>query len=125
MSSSIYRYDISNRHTSEVANVLELAVLGLLKEKPMYGYEVKKRLDERLGHTWKFSYGSLYPTLKKLSQLEAVEMESPDGETTRKKKFVYRITPKGEELFESLLDESGAAATEDREAFMMRLAFFR
>ena len=60
----------------------------------MYGYEVKKRLDERLGHTWKFSYGSLYPTLKKLSKVEAVEMEFPDGETlTRKKKIVYRITP--------------------------------
>ena len=47
--------------------MLELAVLGLLKEKPMYGYEVKKRLDERLGHTWKFSYGSLYPTLTRSS----------------------------------------------------------
>ena len=92
----------------------------------MYGYEVKKRLDERLGHTWKFSYGSLYPTLKKLSKVEAVEMEYPEGEaTTRKKKIVYRITPKGEEIFEALLDEAGAAATEDREAFMMRLAFFR
>lgn len=106
--------------------MLELAVLGLLKEKPMYGYEVKKRLDERLGHTWKFSYGSLYPTLKKLSTVQAVELEFPDGEaTTRKKKIVYRITPKGEEMFEALLDESGASATEDREAFMMRLAFFR
>src|SRR5438094_979553 len=92
----------------------------------MYGYEVKKRLDERLGHTWKFSYGSLYPTLKKLSKVEAVELEFPDGETlTRKKKIVYRITPKGEAVFEALLDESGASATEDREAFMLRLAFFR
>src|ERR1043166_10327165 len=91
----------------------------------MYGYEVKKRLDERLGHTWKFSYGSLYPTLKKLSKAEAVEMEFPDGETlTRKKKIVYRITHKGEEIFEALLDESGASATEDREAFMLRLPFF-
>ena len=106
--------------------MLELAVLGLLKEKPMYGYEVKKRLDERLGHTWKFSYGSLYPTLKKLSKAEAVEMEFPDGDAiTRKKKIVYRITPKGEAMFETLLDESGASATEDREAFMLRLAFFR
>jgi DNA-binding PadR family transcriptional regulator len=122
---SIYRSDISNIQSEEVGTVLELAVLGLLKEKPMYGYEVKKRLDERLGHTWKFSYGSLYPTLKKLAKVEAVEMESPDGEIVRKKKFVYRITPKGESMFEALLDEAGAAATEDREAFMLRLAFFR
>ena len=104
--------------------MLELAVLGLLKEKPMYGYEVKKRLDERLGHTWKFSYGSLYPTLKKLAKLEAVEMEFPKGETPRRKN-VYGITPKGEAMFEALLDESGPSTASDGEAFMLRLAFFR
>ena len=93
--------------------MLELAVLGLLKEKPMYGYEVKKRLDERLGHTWKFSYGSLYSTLKKLSSVEAVELEFPDGEaTTRKKKIVYRITPKGEGIF-AALDEALRCATKN------------
>ncbi|HVL33376.1 MAG TPA: PadR family transcriptional regulator [Actinomycetota bacterium] len=104
--------------------MLDLAVLGLLKEKPMYGYELNKALAERLGHARKFSYGSLYPTLKALAKQGAVEMEHPKGETSRRKN-VYRITPHGEELFDQLLEQSGTTQTEDREAFMLRLAFFR
>ena len=104
--------------------MIELAVLGLLKEKPMYGYELKKALSERLGHAGSFSYGSLYPTLKRLSKAEAVEMEYPKGEI-RRKKNVYRITDVGEALFERLIEASSTAEAEDRDAFMLRLAFFR
>lgn len=104
--------------------MLELAVLGLLKEKPMYGYELKKALDERLGHTWKFSYGSLYPTLKRLARLGEVDMSTPAGESSRKK-TVYRMTPQGEATFETLLEQTMPAAAQDRGAFMLRLAFFR
>jgi len=126
---TIGRLDISVRYIEddfrEVSRqVLELAVLGLLKERPMYGYELKKQLDERLGHTWRISYGSLYPMLKKLSKAEAVEMEYAKGETSRRKN-VYRLTAKGEELFEQLLEESSPNDAEDREAFMLRFAFFR
>jgi DNA-binding PadR family transcriptional regulator len=104
--------------------VLELAVLGLLKERPMHGYEVKKRLDEKLGHFWQFSYGSLYPSLKRLSTAGHVAMEYPKGEASRRKN-VYRITDEGEQVFERLIEESGPTATEGREQFMLRLAFFR
>ena len=104
--------------------MLELAVLGLLKEKPMHGYELKQRLEEQLGPFGRFSYGSLYPTLKHLSAEGAVEMDLPKGETPRRKN-VYRITPSGEALFEQLLEESGPSFTEERNAFMLRLAFFR
>ncbi|MBI4730488.1 MAG: helix-turn-helix transcriptional regulator [Acidobacteria bacterium] len=104
--------------------MLELAVLGLLKQKAMHGYELKKQLAEELGFFRQFSYGSLYPTLKRLALEEAVEMEYARGETPRRKN-VYRITPRGEAAFATLLEESGAEATESREAFMLRLAFFR
>jgi DNA-binding PadR family transcriptional regulator len=46
--------------------VLELAVLGLLHETPMHGYELRKRLNALLGAFRAFSYGSLYPCLKDL-----------------------------------------------------------
>ncbi len=104
--------------------MLELAVLGLLKEKPMHGYELKQRLVDQLGQFGRFSYGSLYPTLTRLSKGGAVEMEHPKGETPRRKN-VYRITQAGEEIFERLLEESGPAVTQERDAFMLRLAFFR
>ena len=103
--------------------MLDLAVLGLLKEKPMHGYELRKALKERFTQTGKYSYGSLYPTLKRLQKAGAVEMEYPKGETSRRKN-VFRITPGGEALFAELLEHYGPAA-EDKEAFMLRLAFFR
>jgi len=104
--------------------MLELAVLGLLKEQPMHGYELNQRLKAQFGQFGRFSYGSLYPTLKRLSRADAVEMEYEKGEIKRRKN-VYRITPTGEELFERLLEESGPSVTEERDAFMLRLAFFR
>lgn len=108
----------------ELETMLELGVLGLLKGKPMHGYELKQRLAEQLGPFGRFSYGSLYPTLKRLAREGAVETELPKGETSRRKN-VYRITPAGESLFETLLEESGPSVTEERNAFMLRLAFFR
>ena len=45
---------------------LELAVLGLLHESPMHGYELRKRLNLVLGWGRVLSYGSLYPALKKM-----------------------------------------------------------
>ena len=48
------------------SGVLELAVLGLLQENPMHGYELRKRLSGVLGTFHAISYGSLYPCLKDL-----------------------------------------------------------
>ena len=48
------------------SGVLELAVLGLLQESPMHGYELRKRLHAVLGPFRALSYGSLYPALRDL-----------------------------------------------------------
>ena len=47
-------------------HVLELAVLGLLQESPMHGYELRKRVNAVLGMFRALSYGTLYPCLKSL-----------------------------------------------------------
>ena len=57
--------------------MLELAVLGLLKEQPLHGYELKKRLGETLGTLWGVSYGSLYPALRRLERSGAIEIVDP------------------------------------------------
>ena len=103
--------------------MLEVAILGLLKEGAMHGYELKKRLSETLGSFWQVSYGSLYPALKRLLREEAVEMTFPKQEVGRRKN-VYRLTKKGEQLFSELLERAGQEATEDT-AFSVRFAFFR
>jgi DNA-binding PadR family transcriptional regulator len=53
--------------------MLELAVLGLLKEQDLHGYVLKKRLTEALGPLSSVSFGSLYPALARLESAGAVE----------------------------------------------------
>ena len=113
--------------------MLELPVLGLLKERAMHGYELRKQLGTMLGPFWQVSWGSLYPTLRRLAKLGAVEKVvekqaprvSKRGRThgTGRRKTVYRVTPVGDETFTRLLGETGAAA--DAEHFTLKLAFFR
>ena len=116
--------------------MLELPVLGLLKERAMHGYELRKQLGAMLGPLWQVSWGSLYPTLRRLAKSGAVakvEVEArprnPRAATrsatvgTGRKKTEYRITPLGEQMFTEMLSETAAAV--DAEHFTLKLAFFR
>ncbi len=104
--------------------MLELAVLGLLKERPMHGYQLSRELGDSLGGLWRVSYGSLYPTLRRLESDAAIESEAGDVRGARRKK-VYRITPKGEQIFLELLQETPQDTQTEDARFRMRLAFFR
>ena len=103
--------------------MLELAILGLLKERAMHGYELRKQLGQKLGFFWTVSFGSLYPTLKKLERRGVVEKFFPSDQTSRRKQ-VYRITAAGEAEFLELLSE-GAHSSWEEDKFPLRLAFFR
>ena len=89
----------------------------------MHGYQLKKHLADTLGSFWVVSYGSLYPTLRRLQREGAVEMIFPKEEVGRRKN-VYRITEKGEELFRELLERAGHDASEDN-GFSVRFTFFK
>jgi DNA-binding PadR family transcriptional regulator len=104
--------------------MLELAVLGLLKERPMHGYQLSRELGDSLGGLWRVSYGSLYPTLRRLERDGAIESEAGDERAARRKK-VYRITLKGEQVFLELLQETPHDTQTEDARFRMRLAFFR
>jgi DNA-binding PadR family transcriptional regulator len=58
------------------ATVIELAILGLLKEGPLHGYELRRRLREDLGIFGNLSFGSLYPALARLEDAGAVRVVS-------------------------------------------------
>jgi DNA-binding PadR family transcriptional regulator len=108
--------------------MLEIAVLGLLSESPMHGYEVRKRLSTLLGTFRAFSYGSLYPTLRRLAEAGWISEDTPlptDSGTgrSRRGKRVYRITAEGKERLAELLADVGPDAF-DEEGFGARLAFF-
>jgi DNA-binding PadR family transcriptional regulator len=109
--------------------MLEIAVLGLLNESPMHGYEIRKRLASLLGAFRAFSYGSLYPSLRRLSEAgwisEEAPLEAPVGSAARSRrgKRVYRLTAEGKEHLAELLAQVGPDAF-DQEGFGARLAFF-
>jgi DNA-binding PadR family transcriptional regulator len=117
---------------SRRSGILEFAVLGLLRESPMHGYELRKRLNTSLGVFRAFSYGSLYPCLKTLVASGWLIEESgsaPEDALAaaplagRRAKIVYRLTAEGKEHFEDLLSQTGPDAYED-EHFAARFAFF-
>ena len=131
--------------------MLELAILGLLKEQDLHGYELKKQLTETLGPLSSVSFGSLYPALSRLEAAGAVKaVEANPGRSgssripmtgslggeaaafrarlaatrgTRGKK-VYGITERGERLFEELLEAESVSGDDDR-SFNLKLAFAR
>jgi DNA-binding PadR family transcriptional regulator len=104
--------------------MLELAILGLLKQQPMHGYQLSRELGESLGGFWRVSYGSLYPTLRRLER-DGLVAPVPGQPTGGRRKTVYGITDEGERAFLELLQEApGDTSTEDAR-FRVRLAFFR
>ncbi|MGD9529477.1 PadR family transcriptional regulator [Pseudonocardia sp.] len=107
--------------------MLELAILGLLNEAPVHGYELRKQLGLRLGGFRVFSYGSLYPALRRLTRagLIAEETAPPVAEAgwSRRARRVYKITADGKERLTELLSRCDAQSWDD-ESFGVHLAFF-
>jgi DNA-binding PadR family transcriptional regulator len=106
------------------AETIELAVLGLLHEGPLHGYELRKRLNLMLGWGRVLSYGSLYPTLKKMLRGALIEeTATTTTPVTRRPRIVYQLTDAGHREFQRLMSEVGPTAWED-DNFDIRFAFF-
>ncbi|GAC1387192.1 MAG: hypothetical protein NVSMB33_16730 [Ktedonobacteraceae bacterium] len=71
---------------------MKFALLGLLQERPMYGYEMIKALEEKSGGFYTPSPGSIYPTLQMLEDRGFVSVKDVEG------KKVYSITETGRTL---------------------------
>ncbi|SDP27657.1 DNA-binding transcriptional regulator, PadR family [Klenkia soli] len=114
--------------------MLELAILGLLQQGPVHGYELRKQLAVTLGGLRSISYGSLYPALKKMlaAGLVSVADHDPRGLlpadapplTGRRGRVVYAITAEGKERFHTLVAQTGPEAYEEEGRFGVHLAFF-
>ena len=90
----------------------------------MHGYELRKRLNLMLGWGRVLSYGSLYPTLKKMLRASLIEqVDTVPAPVTRRPRIVYRVTAAGDVEFERLMSEVGPTAWED-DNFDVRFAFF-
>jgi DNA-binding PadR family transcriptional regulator len=133
--------------------MLDLAILGLLHEQELHGYEIRRRLRDELGLFANISFGSLYPALSRLETSGAVTVTESSGTPasrpipptgslsgdraglrarragtargTKRSRKVYRITPYGRQHFEQLLDADEPAGADDARSFGLRLAFAR
>jgi DNA-binding PadR family transcriptional regulator len=127
--------------------MLDLALLGLLEDGELHGYELRRRLRTQFGFLTNVSFGSIYPALGKLEAAGAVETVEaatsgppapPSGSLSgewaalrarrrasargRRSKKVYRITAVGRAHFLDLLSDPTA---DDPRSFALRLAFAR
>ena len=104
--------------------MLELAILGLLLESPMHGYELRTRLTGVLGAFRAFSYGSLYPALRRMQTDGLIaEDAAPEGAVLRRARRVYQLTDIGRQRFTELVADTGPQNYTD-DGFGVHLAFF-
>ena len=68
---------------------VRLAILHLLTEGPMHGYQIMQELEERTDGLWRPSPGAIYPTLQQLEDEGLVHADEQEG------KKVYTLTDEG------------------------------
>jgi len=99
----IYLLDIRGEEMAR-SNKTKYPILGILSQEDLSGYEVKKRIEERLSFYWNESFGQIYPTLKELRRegLLGSERVAQEGKPD---KTVYKITEKGMAILREWLEE--------------------
>jgi DNA-binding PadR family transcriptional regulator len=80
-----------------------LVILGLLRERPLYGYEIKSIIEDHMGDWTNIAFGSIYFALGKLSDEGFIEKVATEQAGNRPSRSIYQITTKGQDEFMRLL----------------------
>ncbi|TKV57166.1 helix-turn-helix transcriptional regulator [Nakamurella flava] len=95
----------------------------------MHGYQLRERLRSTLGTLRAFSFGSLYPALRRLNEAGWIAADEPVADvdavplSSRRSRVTYRITDAGRDHLSELLGDGGPDAWSD-DGFGVHLAFF-
>ena len=84
---------------------LEFALLGLLSQSPLHGYELRKRMGAIFGPFRALSFSVLYPQLRRMMEAGLIA-ESTVESTSRRSRIVYAITDLGARKFATLTGQS-------------------
>lgn len=97
-------------------------LLGLLCDQPQSGYNMKKTIEQSIGHFYKISNGQIYPTLKRLQALghATMRVEHNDGKPDSK---LYAITDSGREAFLQWLREPADYQNPTGNELLLKLFF--
>lgn len=85
---------------------VRLVILGLLRQRPLYGYEIKQVIEDHMGDWTSIAFGSIYFALDKLADDGLIEKTSVEQEGKRPSRSVYQITDAGRDEFMRLLREN-------------------
>ncbi len=88
-------------------SIVQPIVLSLVSQRPMYGYEIIKVVNERTDNAFEWKEGTLYPCLHRLEGVGLVRSKWEVSESGRNRKY-YFITRKGKALLKDKVDEWAA-----------------
>src|SRR4029079_14037538 len=95
----------------KVANLLALAVLSYLSQRPMHPYELSRMLrDHGDVRSIKFNHGSLYMVVGQLAKAGLITEQDTTREGQRPERTVYALTDAGRDEFRDWLGAPGAQA---------------
>jgi DNA-binding PadR family transcriptional regulator len=83
-----------------------LVILGLLRRRPLHGYEIKHIIEEHMGDWTSIAFGSIYFALNKLTEEEFVELAGTEQQGNRPSRTIYQITDAGRNEFMRLLRQN-------------------
>ncbi len=84
---------------------IEITILGLLMEGNLYGYEIKKKIVERLEDYVDIKFGSIYYAIKKAVENEWVKRVGTEKESGNPERYVYEILPAGRKHYKKMLKQ--------------------
>jgi len=87
---------------------VRLLILGLLRQGPLHGYEIKRIIATEMADWTSVAVGSIYFALDKLSAQALIEVRETSRDGGRPEKTVYAITASGRNEFLSLLRQTWA-----------------
>ncbi len=101
---------------------VKYAMLGILAEKDLHGYELKSSFDEKVGEFWSLNYGQIYTTLDRLEKEDLVthDRQSQDRRPDRK---IFSITRKGRKELDEWLCTPVNRVRALRDEFFVKLVF--
>jgi DNA-binding PadR family transcriptional regulator len=97
---------------------VKLALLALLEQEPMYGYQLRVEFEQRTGTTWPLNVGQVYTTLTRLERDGLVTGAGEDGEGH----VMYRITDAGRDEVASWFTTPVARTQPPRDELAIKLA---
>jgi DNA-binding PadR family transcriptional regulator len=101
---------------------IKYAILGILAEGNLHGYDLKSSFDEKVGEFWSLNYGQIYSTLDRLEK-DGLVTHDREAQEKRPDRKIFRITPKGRQELTQWLATPVTRIRALRDEFFIKLVF--